>query len=929
MYFPVGHGSGIEHIALNTRTSKFASRHSIYLTFSLVSMPFTYSKSRESTPARLHSRQPGDSKGQYFEPFNTTYAHPGLRPRRSIERPTTSSFKREQPSSPRPASSHQTTMPRSRLPAVNKHPETRPGEQKPVHPSKEPLYKPLPNSFTRSQIVSDTSNKAVSGSTFVPPSNWHTLASRSHTHTHRSSSAPSRPHHHSGDTSDGSTAISVDLKSLWSKPARPSTAGSMVPAAPDPCSENGPTWSGCYQSGPSPASTSTHMLDDDRENNTRSSKASSRLQEAWQAKERRRGLLPKPLEALSFISRHSLGSPICSVTPVISSPDTKSMKRPHALTTTPAAPVVMTSNPTANVLKRRSTAPDLAARAALQTPPRPGVPRDGNSSLSSVSSDDSLSSLSALTPAGAVAEAYKHRRDLTMGSQDIDHEPREGGESGEPEGHTPYYTVFGSTTGKLVPVGGPDDDAWKLNIDTYMTQGEHSRSTKSTKSTPLRTLSRKASFGWKKVARGGSDGNPAERSLNDVVDGPTTWPSPQRVSPISADKNNRSLRATVDHSGPKGVKSEDGAGGRASASEPSVGGKLWKLVKRISTGGLRDKYNETAPPPVPPIPQDAIFRHDPTTREDGRHGNSPLSTPRSSASAAPVRASMQEEAHVPVPVPPRPSTSTKSSPGPRHSTTTRSSSPLSSDVASSRFFNKTQSVRSSSSSYGESPPPVPSLVGQHIVPPSELYRLNQDHEDRVKSPKIRIPKPPPSNQMDDWFMRSPDEERPSLPLPPPRRPGDGPKDGRSDRRPSSPVIPTFSKVNPINAFKVAKPSLTVATPTSLAPSPRTPTTTLAHKSFADHHADGDACAKHMNSHHNHSNASTLKPRMQSESPADTRPTSKRPPLTFRELGTAEMTVLTERQKADKWNDLLERSARAGGTLHVRADVRVSDYAGDN
>jgi hypothetical protein len=85
----------------------------------------------------------------------------------------------------------------------------------------------------------------------------------------------------------------------------------------------------------------------------------------------------------------------------------------------------------------------------------------------------------------------------------------------------------------------------------------------------------------------------------------------------------------------------------------------------------------------------------------------------------------------------------------------------------------------------------------------------------------------------------------------------------------------------------------------------------------------------MNSHHNHSNASTLKPRMQSESPADTRPTSKRPPLTFRELGTAEMTVLTERQKADKWNDLLERSARAGGTLHVRADVRVSDYAGDN
>ena len=27
-------------------------------------------------------------------------------------------------------------------------------------------------------------------------------------------------------------------------------------------------------------------------------------------------------------------------------------------------------------------------------------------------------------------------------------------------------------------------------------------------------------------------------------------------------------------------------------------------------------------------------------------------------------------------------------------------------------------------------------------------------------------------------------------------------------------------------------------------------------------------------------------------------------------------VLTEQEKADRWNDLLERSARAGGTLHL-------------
>ena len=46
-------------------------------------------------------------------------------------------------------------------------------------------------------------------------------------------------------------------------------------------------------------------------------------------------------------------------------------------------------------------------------------------------------------------------------------------------------------------------------------------------------------------------------------------------------------------------------------AEGSTGGKLWKLMKRISTGGLRDKYqsrDSAPPPPVPALPKDLPSR---------------------------------------------------------------------------------------------------------------------------------------------------------------------------------------------------------------------------------------------------------------------------------------------------------------------------------
>lgn len=51
-------------------------------------------------------------------------------------------------------------------------------------------------------------------------------------------------------------------------------------------------------------------------------------------------------------------------------------------------------------------------------------------------------------------------------------------------------------------------------------------------------------------------------------------------------------------------------------------------------------------------------------------------------------------------------------------------------------------------------------------------------------------------------------------------------------------------------------------------------------------------------------------------------TQARSPLTFREMESPRR-MLTEQEKADKWDDLLERSARAGGTLHLgQAESRL-------
>jgi hypothetical protein len=233
---------------------------------------------------------------------------------------------------------------------------------------------------------------------------------------------------------------------------------------------------------------------------------------------------------------------------------------------------------------------------------------------------------------------------------------------------------------------------------------------------------------------------------------------------------------------------------------PSRG--FWKLVKKLSVSGLREKNQADSDhlPPVPSLPSHL--------------SNDPIRIPIDSSlvnnalSLSPLASSPTTPVDKPPSVPPTPPSASAqhrtklshstphSSPSQpttgRPSTTTRSSSP-SSDVASSRFFNR-QSARSSTSSLGEEATPLPPLpvssistatfktngkmysndpnayleLQQHIIPPRKLSQNHSTSELPCPSP-IAIIYPPP-NTDDDWtIIRSPSIELDAVSLPPPPR----------------------------------------------------------------------------------------------------------------------------------------------------------------
>ncbi|KAJ6451069.1 hypothetical protein C8R45DRAFT_92738 [Mycena sanguinolenta] len=235
----------------------------------------------------------------------------------------------------------------------------------------------------------------------------------------------------------------------------------------------------------------------------------------------------------------------------------------------------------------------------------------------------------------------------------------------------------------------------------------------------------------------------------------------------------------------------------------------------------------------------------------------------------------------------------------RISTTTRSSSPVSSsDVASSEYFHKTTgSGRSSTSSYGEesAPPPMPVpthnvVLGKHIVPPKDLYKLElQSGSPDEKKASVKPMAFFGTDDIctpDDWrIVNTPAEEHPpSLPHPPRRPPIPSVKS--THRLSDTPSIPEFSTVAPINAFTSRRPKPTdkprvVEMLSSLELTP------------PSRRSLGDVTVPHSSTLRGTNAVSTARQKRMEQRSASL---PRQEPLTFRDMAQKAAKALTEKKK---------------------------------
>ncbi|KAF9026121.1 hypothetical protein BDZ89DRAFT_1134985 [Hymenopellis radicata] len=239
------------------------------------------------------------------------------------------------------------------------------------------------------------------------------------------------------------------------------------------------------------------------------------------------------------------------------------------------------------------------------------------------------------------------------------------------------------------------------------------------------------------------------------------------------------------------------------------------------------------------------------------------------------------------------------------------------------------------------------VVGQNIIPPNELYKLTMRvsvEGERAAKPGLRprrsTSSPEKWTRPSGMGMGIEPPTLPSLPVPPSQRLRKAPKD-RSQA--PSPTIPAFSTNAPINTFPSRK-STSTASPDDTKrpmsppapprpsrsphrPSPSSSTSTSRVTSPAPPPAAPplpDSAAGTMSVDLRRTSTAshaTARPKSYASTfgPATT-------PLTaqFRDKPVPK-SAWTEQEKADMWDDLLERSARAGGTLHLKGgDGLASD-----
>ena len=672
-----------------------------------------------------------------------------------------------------------------------------------------------------------------------------------------------------------------------------------------------------------------------------------------------------------------------------------------------------------------------------------------------------------LTPAGAVAAAYKEQEKRKKDMKEFVSANADGlsREDSYDESGGVYYTVFGSS-GKVVAVGAPEDESWLHHDLSNYTPNKPKTVSRTPSLGALGKLSRKPSTKFKKSGTGNASGNTPESECgHEGITGDDEFGrlSFQGRRSTSLPSNQRSKR-------PPGISTENSevgmewdspqsastfsksAGWSVDDPSPSTGGKIWKLMKRISTGGLREKYNvQEAAPPVPALPKGLLpaqtkpkpkTRSAPHSPDDSRppvsryirgrssFGDAPFSNRHRNTQGVPSSASLN-----------RPPTlsSGKNPSHRRRSTNTRSSSPVSSDKASSKYWQKS---RSSSVSTFEEMPPLPGrvLTNGPILSPVELYKLEKEQATaELSSPPSTVdshsPTPSPSNHhrntlivirrpsLRDAHMRSSGDDSetdgmsPSdfvaLPSPPRHHYRSNPHVVYHQSNDSgttvgsvstSPMIPMFTTHDVVNQFHSARGSgvgmsrslnsssasqstgissnefgVTPAQPPprpqrsdrrkTLVMNPKITTRVSQDREWNSqdrHHGwgiprstsvpypkermsgsspefegdgDGRSCGT-FGCSQSKGLVQLVKTSQDSESSRENlRPSSSihsGSPLKFRELGSGEggkdRKVLTEKEKADRWDDLLERSDRAGGTIHIgntrllSDSLRFSDYS---
>jgi len=752
---------------------------------------------------------------------------------------------------------------------------------------------------------------------------------------------------------------------------------------------------------------------------------------------------PKPQQSVPSLS-HQKSKPDLETSPVPATPQQtiSSVHQPPHLVSTP-------SSLDAAHRVRLSTSDERKPRSPGNLPP-PLSPRT-------------------LTPAGAVAAAYKEQ-EKRKGSKDSVSKNTNGHSRGDSydENGGAYYTVFGSS-GKVVAIGAPEHESWsRCDLNNYTPNKSNAVSRKPSLGA-LGRLSRKSSTKNKKTEAGNACGITSEnecaheRTTRDEEVGRSSFQGRRSTSLPSKRRSKKPPGISIDNSevgpicnSPQSPSTPSKSAGWAlDDPSPSPGGKIWKLMKRISTGGLREKYNtQEATPPVPALPEGLLptppsklkskTSSAPRTPGDSNPPMSRYIRGRSSFGDVPFSSRHRNIQGTPTPASSRRPPTLSGGKNPSHrrrSTNTRSSSPVSSDKASSKYWQKS---RSSSVSTFEEMPPLPKRVvtSGPILSPLELCKLEKEQA------MVEFSSPPstvdshsstasPSNHHRNTMIvtRKPslramhtrangeDSETDgastsdfvALPTPPRHRYKPNPHavyHQSNDSSPivgsvsTSPTIPMFSTQDVVNQFHSAKgggegasgslnPSLTsqsAGIPSNepgvviaVQPPPRPQRSDKRKPLVMNRHVTTRASQDHERSgrdtHHgrgmlrptsvSHLRERTLGPSPEfgddggdtkscgtfgcsqskglvelvktSQDSSSSRENLKlsssihsRSPLRFREMGSGERgkdrKVLTEKEKADRWDDLLEKSDRAGGTIHIgntqllSDSLRFSDYS---